>query len=242
MEQLHAHIDMLPAAQQKLWSSLAAAKELGFTLYGETALTLYLGHRRSEDFDFFSDRILDHNMEAKMQETMPFLARATPLQREKNTRTYFTSDNVKISFFGGISFGRIGHPILTDDNIMQLAAIDDLFATKLAVITQRVEYKDYFDIISLLRHGFSLEQGLAGAMALYGEDLLPQDTLKALCYFKGGDLDRLTSEDKEFLINICRNFSLRKIIPSPLCSFSLSLFEAENEFPQTKEQPFSSTM
>ena len=220
--------DALPVAQQKIWDSFSAVKKLGFTLYGGTALALYLGHRMSVDFNFFSDRPLDSSMEQKLHEVMPFLASAEVLQREQNTRTYFTRDKVKISFFGGIPFGRVGDPVLTDDGVMQLASLHDLFATKLAVISQRIEYKDYFDIVSLLRYGISLKEGMAGAIALYRENFLPQDTLKILCYFEGGDLNCLTSEDKEFLVSICRNFSLCEITPMPISSFALSAFEPDD--------------
>lgn len=229
MKYVQVHKDALPVAQQKLWNSFSAAKELGFTLYGGTALALYLGHRISVDFDFFSDQTLDSSMERKLHEEMPFLASAESLQREKDTRTYLTRDKVKISFFGGISFGRVGEPVLTDDGVMQLASIHDLFATKLAVISQRIEYKDYFDVISLLRYGMPLKEGMAGAMALYGENFLPQDTLKILCYFEGGDLHCLAPEDKEFLVSICRNFPLSEVEASPLLAYTLSAFEADSD-------------
>jgi hypothetical protein len=46
-------IDILPPAQQEIWSQLAPAPKLSFVLYGETAVALHLGHRISIDFDFF---------------------------------------------------------------------------------------------------------------------------------------------------------------------------------------------
>jgi len=46
---------VLTAAQQRLLKGLGpAAEELGFYLAGGTAVALRLGHRRSEDFDWFS--------------------------------------------------------------------------------------------------------------------------------------------------------------------------------------------
>lgn len=54
---LTPHLDILPVPQRRLWDELAAIPE-GFVLYGGTALALALGlgHRASEDFDFFSNR------------------------------------------------------------------------------------------------------------------------------------------------------------------------------------------
>ena len=48
------HMEILPPAQQRLWSKLSAATGLGFALYGGTAIALRLGHRTSINFDFFS--------------------------------------------------------------------------------------------------------------------------------------------------------------------------------------------
>ena len=40
-------LDILPPAQQALWPVLYKAPNLGFTLYGGTAIALRLGHRHS---------------------------------------------------------------------------------------------------------------------------------------------------------------------------------------------------
>ena len=37
-----------------------------------------------------------------------------------------------MSFFGTISFGRVGEPGLTDDGVLQVACLDDLMAMKRA--------------------------------------------------------------------------------------------------------------
>jgi Nucleotidyl transferase AbiEii toxin, Type IV TA system len=62
-------LDILPAAQRRLWSELADTPD-HFTLYGGTAIALRLGHRQSVDFDFFSPRIFQPRM---LLETVPYL-------------------------------------------------------------------------------------------------------------------------------------------------------------------------
>ena len=47
-------LDILPAAQCTLWPKLAEVRRHSFVLYGGTAVALYLGHRESVDFDFFT--------------------------------------------------------------------------------------------------------------------------------------------------------------------------------------------
>lgn len=55
---------ILPPVQQRLWSELRRAPELGFALYGGTSIALRLGHRRSVDFDFFTPDPLDREAKA----------------------------------------------------------------------------------------------------------------------------------------------------------------------------------
>jgi len=45
-------IDILPPAQRNFWEE-APSIPASFVLYGGTAIALRLGHRSSEDFDFF---------------------------------------------------------------------------------------------------------------------------------------------------------------------------------------------
>lgn len=103
---------------------------------------------------------------------------------------------VKVSFFGDLDIGRVGTPDWTDDGVLRVASIDDLLATKLKVLLQRAEVKDYLDILALLRAGADLASGLAGARALYGSTFQPSESLKALTYFGDGDLDLLAEGDR----------------------------------------------
>jgi hypothetical protein len=48
------HLNLLPAPQRALWPELGATPG-AFTLYGDTALVLRIGHRTSVDFDLFSN-------------------------------------------------------------------------------------------------------------------------------------------------------------------------------------------
>ena len=56
MTTFEPRLDILPAAQRKLWPELKPVQQQGFVLYGGTAIALRLGHRQSVDFDFFSSR------------------------------------------------------------------------------------------------------------------------------------------------------------------------------------------
>lgn len=194
--------EVLPPAQQALWPLLAPAAELGFVLYGGTAIALRLGHRTSVDFDFFSSRPLDRHALAA---AMPFTRTATALQATPDTLTFLapvpsTAPNeVKVSFFAMPGFGRIGKPERTDDGVLRVASPVDLLATKLKTILQRAEAKDYRDIAALLRAGGDLATGLGAARALFGPNFQPGEALKALVYFADGDLGNLPRRDQALL-------------------------------------------
>jgi hypothetical protein len=186
----------LPPAQRRLWPRLRPTVSLEFVLYGGTAISLHLGHRRSVDFDFFHDRPLDLTA---LRSAIGFLDTARTLQQTKDTLVALAA-GVKVSFFGGLRFGRVGDPLLTRDGVAEVASLDDLMAHKLKVILQRAEKRDYEDIAAMLRAGLSLAKGLAGARLLFGAAFQPAESLKALTYFRDGDLPRLAKADRSALI------------------------------------------
>ena len=91
-------------------------------------------------------------------------------------------------------------PDLTIDGVMQVASSDDLMATKLKVILQRAEAKDYKDIAAMVQAGVSLAKGLSSAREVFGLAFQPSESLKALTYFGDGDLATLTTTEKNILL------------------------------------------
>ena len=194
----------LPPAQRLLWPELRPGTGLGFVLYGGTAISLHLGHRRSVDFDLFCGYALPRDA---INSDFAFMRRATTLQDSKDTMVVMVPGSerarrggVKVSFFGGLPFGRIGDPLLSEDGVMWIASLDDLMAHKLKVILQRSEKKDYQDIAAMIRAGCRVARGLAAARLLFGKAFQPAASLKALTYFKDGDLGRLSGADRITLI------------------------------------------
>lgn len=196
-------MDILPAAQQRLWPELRPAAELGFALYGGTAIALRLGHRATVDFDFFSEKPLDRDA---IHAAFPFISRSTVLQDQPNTLTVNVPfgnserEHVKVSLFGTIGFGRVGEPDITEDGVMHVASLDDLMATKVKVILQSAEAKDYRDIAAMVGAGVNLAKGLAAARALFGINFQPSESLKAMVYFEDGDLRTLTKGERTSLV------------------------------------------
>lgn len=201
-------LDILPPAQQRIWPELRGAAGLGFTLYGGTAIALRLGHRQSVDFDFFSGKPLDRDA---IKTALPFLTKATTIQDKGDSWTVLAPygdtlrEHVKVSFFGGIAFGRVGDPEFTEGGVLLVASLDDLMATKVKVVLQRAEAKDYRDVAAMVNAGVNLSRGIASARLLFGPNYQPSESLKALNYFQDGDLSTLSAAEKKTLIDAVKD-------------------------------------
>lgn len=215
-------LDLLPPEQRSLWPELAPTVDLGFALYGGTAIALRLGHRPSVDYDFFSEEPLDR---ASLRAALRFVGRSTVLQDEPDAWTMLVPTavgdrgQVKVSFFGGINFGRVGEPERTDDGVLVAASLADLLATKVKVVLQRAEAKDYRDIAAMLKAGAGLAEGLASARAMYGPGFQPSESLRALAFFRDGDLGTLANSEKATLVDavkLVRSLPEARILSSRL--------------------------
>lgn len=186
------HLEILPPPQLALWEEWKAPLP-DFVLYGGTALALRLGHRRSEDFDFFSSQPLTPD---ELERRFPFLAGGVRLQAAPNTLVSRLDRGgpVKVSFFGGLPLRRVQDPEPAAGNGIWLASLLDLAATKVKVVQDRAEAKDYLDLDRLLVEGLELRDALGAARAVYGLGWNPLLSLKALCYFADGDLASLPRE------------------------------------------------
>src|SRR5258707_11582982 len=160
-------LDILPPAQKEIWNSLVPAPDLNFVLYGGTAIALHLGHRESLDFDFFRSDPLD---KGHIRAKFGFTHGAAILLDRPDTLVVLAempSGPVKISFFGGIGFGRVNDPLQTGDGTLLVASLDDLMATKLKATLDRAEAKDYRDIAEMISAGVSLSAGLSAFRKMF---------------------------------------------------------------------------
>jgi hypothetical protein len=144
-------VDILPAAQRRLWDELSAVPA-EFALSDGTAIALHLGHRQSADFDFFGCHAFNP---AALANSIAFMAMAVITQRGPNTLTGIVERDgpVRLSFFGLPGISRLAPPHVAPDNGLQVASLLDLAGTKASVVQQRAEAKDYIDIDAILRDG-----------------------------------------------------------------------------------------
>jgi hypothetical protein len=219
MENSTLRLDILPPAQRSLWDELIGVPP-SFTLYGGTAIALYLGHRQSIDFDLFAFENFDP---LRLYDEIPFLHRSEILQSSPNTLTCLVDRGapVQVSFFGFPRAGQVRAPATAAGNNLKLASLVDLAGMKAATVQRRAEAKDYIDIGALLRAGVDLPTALASARSIYGEAFNPQLTLKALCYFDEPGLSDLSNDLRNALaravgaIDLDRLPDLQPVRPRP---------------------------
>jgi len=203
------NLDILPPAQKRLWSELDATPKT-FVLYGGTALALRLGHRQSEDFDFFCDESFQP---AALVDAIAYLKNAELSQFQENTLTAIVDREgpVKVSFFGAVGLNRVEDPDVVEENGIRVASMIDLVATKLKTVQQRALAKDYLDIASALDAGLGLPPALAAAGAIFGRGFNGALSLKALTYFEDGDLPSLRREARDKLRQAAASVDLRNL-------------------------------
>ena len=202
-------LGILPPPQRSLWDELRQTPP-EFVLYGGTALALRLGHRHSEDFDFFSNTTF---LPESLRKRIQYLQGAEISQIEANTLTAIVDRNgpVKVSFFGGLALNRVSDPDVAEDNKIHVASLLDVAATKVSTIQQRAQARDYEDIAAIVNAGVSLAKAIGAATAVYGNAFNGALSLKALAYFSDGDLPNLNPLTQKKLRELVGQVNLKEI-------------------------------
>lgn len=115
-----------------------------FYLSGGTALSLQLGHRESEDLDFFSQK--EFNPEMLQSKLIPF-GKVTNVEVKKNTLNLFL-DYVKIQFLY-YPYDLLKKPASYQN--ISISSLIDIACTKLITISSRGSKKDFIDLFVLLQ-------------------------------------------------------------------------------------------
>lgn len=140
----------------------------GLYLAGGTAVAMRLGHRKSQDLDFFF-----HGGAADIDELEAMLiglGSAVEFRGPGTLRGYV--DATKVAFLQADLAGfqqRLEEPETLAD--IRVARMKDLMAMKLKVLAERGELRDYYDVKCIDEDGsVSLEDGVAFFLRRYGLD------------------------------------------------------------------------
>jgi hypothetical protein len=147
-------------------------------------------------------------------EVLPGLKGGIVRQSAANTLTCTVERGgpVQFSFFGGLSLGQVAPSEPVAGPQFTVAALVDLAGTKVAVITQRAELKDYLDIHALMTAGgVDLSVMLAAAAIIYGQEFNPLIALKALAYHDDPALADLPETMRRDLIAALKRVDLARL-------------------------------
>ena len=161
-----------------------------FYLVGGTALALQLGHRRSVDFDLFTDK----NFDSLDIRTTIKKQRHTINRVLIETKTEFTLfvDNTKMTFY--VYPYSVKHQT-NFENIISLPDTLTIATMKAFALGRRAKWKDYVDLYFILRH-HSLKEIVSKAHEYYTVGEFDEKLFREqLAYFK--DLDY--SESIEYM-------------------------------------------
>lgn len=175
------HLEILDKERKELLVSVLPLTK-GFVLGGGTALALQLDHRKSFDFDFFhSTPISKKLLEALSQK----ISIGTIAVDTADELTVFTKNEVKITFlYYPFTYA---FPLETFDNKLHLFSVKDIAIKKAYTIGRRGEYRDYFDLYTILKNGYmGLPDLIAETKKIYGSVFEEKIFLQQLVYF--GDL------------------------------------------------------
>jgi hypothetical protein len=175
--------ETLPARTATLLGKIVLAKPrflTDFYLSGGTALSLQLGHRESEDLDFFDQKPFDPKI---LQIELEKLGKLVSVELSENTLNS-TLDGVKLQFLG------YPYPMLeklSDYHGIQLSSVLDIACTKLQTIGMRGSKKDFMDL-DVIFGQYSLAELLKTMPKKYpGVEYSVPHILKSLVYFDDAD-------------------------------------------------------
>lgn len=199
---------VLPAASGELLAALTARSGVelnGWVLAGGTGLALQLGHRISEDFDFFRTRGMETRaLFAALGETAP----CTTLQADERTLTVLML-GVKLSFF------QLSDPFLfpaAPYAFFSVADLRDIALMKLLAATNRGSRRDFVDLYTILRSGPSLNDYLRMLPRKYGRGRLnPYQVAMSLTYFEDAEAEPMPRMLLPFDWSECKEFFIREV-------------------------------
>lgn len=147
---------VLPPEMLEVWTRIAPIVPRQAYLVGGTAVTAHLGHRPSQDLDFFSQRPLDLD---RLERALARRGKLAVTARDEGTLNCVLDSTV-------LQFLDASHQRLVESTMrvegIRVAGIGDLLATKLNAVASRPALRDYVDLQAIedRAHRF-VEEGLA---------------------------------------------------------------------------------
>ena len=161
-----------------------------FYLVGGTAIALYLGHRRSIDFDLFKQTSFSTSKVLTKIRTFNFPYKVT---RNVSEQLNLIISDVKFTFF---EYPFPVKPETKFEDFIKVPSLLDLAAMKAYALGRRSKWKDYVDLYFLVKDHYTVEQIAKRASEIF-EDLFSEKLFRSQLAFHK-DIDY--SEPVEYLV------------------------------------------
>lgn len=172
------HLEILDKKRQELLDTLLPYVK-DYVLGGGTALALQLNHRKSFDFDFFASFPLTKSLLENISKAVLIHNVSVDTTDEL---TFFTKEGIKVTFLY-YPFGD-AFPNVTLENGLKMFGVKDIAVKKAYVIGRRGEYRDYFDLYTILKNGLmDLQELISVTKKIYGSVFEEKIFLSQLVYF-----------------------------------------------------------
>lgn len=175
-----------------------------FFLVGGTAIALHIGHRRSIDFDLFSNSELKKSGIKKYLLEIPF--KQIPLFEDYD-QLHLMVNGVKLTFF---MFPYKLEHVMQLEGIISMPDLLTLAAMKAFALGRRSKWKDYVDLYFILRDYYTIEEIAVKAQQIFPQQFSEKLFRQQLAYHKDIDYTEAVeflvepvadSEIKDFLLN-----------------------------------------
>jgi len=180
-----------------------------FGLVGGTAMALYIGHRRSIDFDLFT------NKEFKNETLLSKISKSFKIEM-----IVVNNPGELTIILKGVRFTFFHHQHKIDfpkrfEKIVKLPDLLTLAAMKAFTLGMRAKWKDYVDLYFILKNHYTLQQIIKRAQKIFGNEFNEKLFRSQLAYFKDIDYQEKIIYLKGYEVN-------DKTIKEELINFSLS--------------------
>lgn len=164
----------LPEGAADAWRDLGPVVPRSAYLAGGTALAAHLHHRLSRDLDFFTDGPFD---EHELAEILRARGRFAVTDQGDGTLNGVFEDT-RVQFLDASTQRPLRE--FTEVDGVRVASLPDLLATKVEVIADRGELRDYFDLMVIeQRTDLTVEEGLVLFLDRY-QPAAPESALSAI--------------------------------------------------------------
>lgn len=154
-----------------------------YLLVGGTALSLQIGTRQSEDLDFMKWRTSKaEKMEVAWYRVEKELATVGDIQHKDILdvdHVEYVVSGVKFSFYACPKYSPVSAPVEYLNNL-RLADVKSIGAMKMEVMMRRSNFRDYYDIYSILKSGVPVNDLISLALTYSGHKLKSKNLLAML--------------------------------------------------------------